>query len=296
MNLYTFVDEDNHERFTTAKSNVTVNGVTYEPRTIQRTRYSLDSLVKKNNITITFAGNDEFALQYIHPTTLNLTVVIATLTGMIFYRGRLVTVRYHQNKIDMVFEQLVRLGSNYSGDRRLYQRACPYQLYGSNCQAQEIKHDLTFVSAKSTTVLRARYVTFDTSDLTGDEAFAVLRTYANPNAKIGIGRLAGGLLYISNSTYWITKISNPQATLRAVGDPSAPQAVKAVDFDITTFRAYADTIQDAQTLIDNPMLLASFGCLRTTNDCRALHDNIENYGGFAGLTKVSPFKGGLRGS
>lgn len=280
------MDEDRIERFTTAKSTVTIHNQTYEPRTIKRSNYILDSLVKKNNINITFPGDDEFALEYIHPTTLNLTVIIATLEDIIFYRGRLVTVRYESKKITMVFEQQIRLGSQYSGERRVYQRSCPYELYGDNCKAKEFRHEFTLLATLTATTLRLAHASSDTSDLTSASAYEVLRTEADPSAKVGIGRLVGGLLYIADKVYWITKVSNPQAVIRAT-----PNFItyKSVEFTVTTFRAY-----DSSLAVVGDTYHASFGCLRTTNDCRVLHDNIANFGGFAGLSRVSPFKGGLR--
>ena len=299
MNLYYFKDEDNINTFTTAKSDTVVNGITYTPRAIKRSRYVLDSLVKKNNISITFAGDDDFALQYIHPTTLTLTVNISLLTGVIFYRGRLVTVRYQANKITMIFEQLVRLGSQYSGDRRLYQQNCPYELYGANCRAKEYRHSFTILTMPSPTTIRLRYTTPDISVLTGDTALAVLRTEYDPNIKVGISALSGGLLYlrqpvevtqfdiIPGKIYWITKIDDLQVS-KMVVDPSNPHELKVVDFTVTTFRRYD---RDDYNIGDT--VYASFGCARTTSDCSTLHNNIKNYGGFAGL-KISPFTG-LRG-
>ena len=301
MNLYYFKDEENTYTFTTAKSTTIVNGISYEPRTLQRTRYVLDSLVKKNNISLTFPDDDDFALQYIHPTTLNLTMTIALLTGVVFYRGRLVTVRWDKNKIIMVFEQLIRLGSQYSGDRRLFQRTCPYELYGANCQATEYRHELTVVETPTPTTIRVRAQSLDTTVLTGDASIQVLRTGSDPSAKISIVSLLGGLLYLelpvvrpylgdttAGKVYWITKLSDITVRLAAV-DPSNPVAVKHVDFTITVFRKY-----DVNDVKVGDTVWSSFGCLRTTNDCKTLHDNITNYGGFAGLVKPSPFKG-LRG-
>ena len=287
MNLYEFRDDKGLvERYTTAKTNIEFDNRVYEPKSIQRSAYTLDSVIKKTNVSVTFLGNDQFANRFLHPTTETLTVVIRTLTGSAFYRGRLVTVRYQKNKIIFVFEPIVKLGKEYSGERRVYQRNCPYELYGNNCRAKRFEHPLTIINYKSARVVRCR---FDTGDPTnynrGDEAFAVLRTENNATANVGIGRFVGGLFRSSvvgiDGDFWITKVSSPSVT------------GQYVDFDLTLFRPHrSDAVPN--TPQDDPAY-AAVGCFRTTNDCDVLFNNLENFGGFPGLIKVSPFKGGLRG-
>ena len=287
MNLYEFTDiSGSTEYYTTAKTTITFDNNDFIPKTFQRSAYTLDSIIKKTNITITFTGDDVFANRYLHPTVETLTVVIRTLEGVAFYRGRLVTVRYHKNRISMVFEPIVKLGNEYSGERRIYQRSCPYELYGDNCRATRYNHNVITTSYLTTTSLRVRFDTGDpTNDTRGDEAFAVLRTHHSSTANVGIGRLVGGLFASSelgvDGDFWITKISDPSLT------------GQYVDFTVTLFRPFRTGYQ-YNTPVDVPATVA-FGCLRTTNDCEVIHDNLENFGGFAGLIKVSPFQGGIRG-
>lgn len=283
MNLYEFKEDSNFHRFTTAKTDVMFEGNVYTTSTLRRSKYILDTLVKKNNISIRFLGNDPFARDFLHPTTRSLTVTIRTLRGVAFYRGRLVTVRYNNNLIDMVFEQSIRLGNEYSGERRIYQRNCPYELYGRNCNATRYDHRLIATTYLSPTSLRLQFDTRNPSnDRRGDEAFAVLRTNSDPTAKVGIGRLVGGVLSNPDTIreYWITKIFSPEAQDRYV------------NFSAELFRPHGVTTYNQPS---TDVWLATFGCLRTTNDCQFIHDNLENFGGFAGLVKVSPFSGGIRG-
>ena len=136
------------------------------------------------------------------------------------------------------------------------------------------------------TSLRVRFDTGNpNNDSRGDEAFAVLRTHYSTTADVGIGRLVGGLFKSSeigvDGDFWITKVFNPSVT------------GQYVDFSLELFRPHRTT-----SLYNTPVNIpanVSFGCLRTTNDCRVLHSNLENFGGFPGLVKVSPFHGGIRG-
>lgn len=273
MNLYKFSDGS---KFTTAKAIVKIGEDVYMPRTMSRSRYVLDTLVKKNNIAIEFAGDDSFARNYLHTTTDKLTVSIALMNGVIFYRGNLITARYDKNKIILTFQQLVRLGSDYSGERRIYQRNCPYELYGRNCGATKKYHTLEFVNQVSKKIIAVRYDTGNPdNDNRGDEVFNVLPTIYDDTIKASVVNLIGGLIQSLGFNYWITKLITPVAT------------GQYVDFSLELFSEF---------LHEQPTVFASLGCLRTTSDCSALHGNIDNYGGFPGLTKLSPFSGGLRGN
>ena len=286
MNIYTFTTENETNYFTTAKSNITVAGQEYESVTMKRSKYVLDSVKKKNNITISFPGDNEFARQFIVPTTLTLNVVIATNNGIPFYRGRLVTVHYKEkNMIDMVFEPLIRIGTANMSERRLYQRNCSYELYGRNCQAKIQEHLVTLLDVVSSTEIKVGYDTHIPDNDKRAEPFNVFRTVLKADANINVGRFVGGIVFSGGSSdgsiprvrHWITNIKSPLAS------------GQYIDFNILVFRPH-----NLLSSVGNSINIA-FGCSRTTEQCRDIHNNIINYGGFPSMVKLSPFEGGLRG-
>lgn len=281
MNLYTFRDHLNNERrFVSLKTDVTVAGQQYLSYPIKRSKYSLDLFTnKKNNITVMIPGDATFARPYLSRPAGDLYVTIATMTGVPFYRGQLVTVTYsRQHTIDMTFEPLVKIGQVSMGERRVYQRNCPYSLYSENCQATRASHSVTIVAVPTTNQLRLRYVTNNPNNDRREEPANVLPTASDRDANKNIGRLLGGTVRVGQQTWWITNISD-------LGFASAN-----VDFTITLFRVHGLTVNDI-----GKSAITDFGCNRTTAHCSDIHNNIENFGGFPGMVQISPFDGGLRG-
>ena len=265
---------------TTAKATLTVGGKTYPPKTLQRSAYALDSLGRKNNISIMFPGNDQFARGYITPTTIALTVDIANLMGHIFFRGRLISTAYNtqSNLIKMVFEPTIRLDRRAMGERRLFQIDCNYLVYDSNCGATKVNHAVRVTAIRNDLAVQLR---FDTNDPVNDAKVGRARfdVFPTPIGRANLGAFLGGLLDNANATpptrWWITNVTNPVATGRFVF------------FDVTLFRPHFGLSVGNQVTV-------SFGCKRTIGDCHSLFNNRPRYGGFVALTKQSPFDGGFQ--
>ena len=233
---------------------------------IKRSRYMLDTIDKKNNITITFLGHDQFALQQLHSQA-KVNVVIAALNGVVFYRGLSIAVNYDNNSnlIMMKFEPLVRFGLNVIRERRIFQPNCPYRLYGDNCQVKPVLNPLWVVTIIDKKRLRCRFDTHN-PDNTSYDVLAVQPTLSRAN----IGKLLGG--YIDDRTratdpsrgkYWIDDLTDP--TLMG----------QYVYFTVTLLREHPFTAAKR--------VLTAVGCLRNTDDCANLHNNIRRYGGFPAL-------------
>ena len=277
MNLYSFITHGAEPaRFTTAKANLVVNGLTYKSRSMRRSSYTLDSIDTKNNITIMFPGDDDFARDFIHPTTETLQVEIALLDGSVFYRGELITISYNPNNtINMTFEPLIRIGLQTSGERRLFQPNCPYQLYSNNCQATRLNHSVrvTAVANQDVTVV---YDTGSAGNALRADSLRIFPTVAGVSKRADIGKLVGGIFKKEETEWWITDVKTPQPTGSSVA------------FTVTLFQP-VDGIE-----VDDRVRV-SFGCARNTDDCENVHINIANYGGFPGMIRPSAFDGGLRG-
>ena len=284
MNLYTFKTENETKTWTSAKADVEVAGITYKAMTLRRTDYTLDPIITKNNITITVPGDSAFARQFLTETKLSLTVTIATITGTPFYRGRLVTVEYTPDlNINLLFEPLVVLGNKSTGQRRIFQRNCPYELYGNHCRADPLWTTMSVIETPSTLSFKVRYDTRnDQNGDRGDLRYNVIPIRGSlTNGRVNIGFLIGGLASPAATRglpferrIWITNITD-RAAMGSI-----------VEFTIISFRPHALRVG---AIVD-----VTVGCKRTTASCGDIHDNLGNYGGFAGMVNASPFAGGLR--
>ena len=289
MNLYEFKTEGETLRLTSAKANVTIAGVEYTATSMHRTEYALDPIITKNTIVITFPGDFQFARQFMTETTLSLTVVISTIEGTPFYRGKLVMVEYTPElNVALIFEPIVILGNKSTGQRRLFQRNCPYELYGSHCQAVPLGTTLRVIEVPSALAVKLRYDTGNADNGNrGDLRYNVIPIRGTlTNSRANIGFLVGGLLIPTASRgvlpdgrsverrLWITNITD-RAAMGSI-----------VEFVALTFRAHSLRVGDQADV--------AVGCKRTTASCREIHNNIENYGGFPGMVNASPYAGGLR--
>ena len=275
MNLYTFTSNTQPTQYlTTAKGDVTVNGQLYQSESLSRSRYILDTIDKKNNLTITFPGDNTFARRYIRGRTgERLSVLIATMLGIPFYRGRLATADYltDSNEIKLTFEPPIRLDSQATGERRVYQRNCPYVLYDpATCQAPKVAHNVLIISSVSANKVRVRYDTGNTGNASSDKPFDIL-----PPSSFSINELIGGLFVSGGQSYWIVNLED-----RTV-------ATQYVFFTLELSRDHSVTV--------NTTAVCNFGCTRTVDACRRVHANIQNYGGFPAMVRESPFSGGLAG-
>lgn len=278
MNLYTFVSNTQPTQYlTSAKADVTVNGQLFTSITISRSKYVLDTIDKKNNMIITFAGDNVFARRFLRGRTGDrLSVIVSNMTGIPFYRGRLTTANYSQdNKVALTFEPPVRLDIQATGERRIYQRNCPYVLYDeSSCQANKVNHNVLVTVNVSANKVRVRYDTGNTGNAVRSNPFDVLRT-TGATTNVNIGELIGGLFVYGNQSYWIVNIEDQTV------------ATQYLFFTLELSRDHSVTV--------NTSGIVHFGCARTLDACGRLHSNVENYGGFPAMVRESPFSGGLAG-
>ena len=289
MNLYTFTSEADVLHLTTNKTNVTVAGIEYERAHLKRSEYALDPIITKNNLTVMFPSDNTFARQFLTETTLSLTVVISTLEGTPFFRGRLVTVEYTPEfDISLVFEPKIVLGNKSTGQRRIYQRNCPYQLYGNHCRARILYTTMRIIEVPSSLSMKVRYDTGNADNGNrGDFRYNVVPIHGSlTDGRVNIGFLVGGIAVNSATRFVLPDGSEGGRRLWITNITDRAAMGSIVEFTIVTFRRH--------NLIVGDSVDVSVGCKRTTASCREIHDNIENYGGFPGMTKASPFAGGLR--
>ena len=304
MNLYKFETNIEKVLMTSAKTDITLaNGEVYKQTTIKRSDFSLDSVLRKNTIDITFSGDHPFPRKFIHPTSAILSVTIADLNNRAFYKGVLITVDYTPNNtIILRFEPFFALHRRSFGERRMYQLHCPYAVYGTQCGAirKIFSCDVTEVDANNDRKFVVKYQYYSQRHAQiqratdPDEQFNVfLRQGGNISRAydyVNLGRFTGGLVddrppYRSNPLrWWITRVESP---ILSTGTSGRGGSIYFISFVVYVSKPHNLKVNDTVYL--------SFGCKQTLSDCRDTHDNVVNYGGFPEMKKISPFEGGLRG-
>ena len=278
MNYYTFDTQDQGKLYyTTVKSSsaiVTFQGIDYTPTPIKRSRYVLDTLSAKNNMTIFFPGDHKLALKYIVPNKQRLTVSVADSNGIIFYRGELIEGRWQRNEILLEFAPSLRIKKTI-GERRVYQRNCPYNLYGNLCRARKTDISAIVKARPSSSNVIVSFNTGNTNNYRASKPFDVLPTRVSGTVA-NIGLLTGGLIKLAQTEWWIVN-AKPAST--------DPLDGSLVNIDIQTFRQHALEINDN--------VLLNLGCRRDVGDCQLIFNNLHNYGGFGQMKRISPFEGGL---
>ena len=275
MEFYTFKSHNVVlQRYTTKKSATPVKlaGLDYISESISRSPYVLDTVKAKNNLEITLYGDKTFAQRYLSPNTGELFVDIANAQGVVFFKGELIEARWGKNMIMLVFAPLLRIRKTL-GERRIYQRNCPYELYGDNCRAEKIG---TSVQIKSVNSSRVVVVTKDMGNVNHQNKpnpFDIIETPSGRSVNIGL--LSGGSLNVFDTerSWWITRASPTSAT------------GSIVEFAIETFNPHNLVLTDVVTV--------SLGCRHDIDDCKLIFDNLKNFGGFGAMNKISPFEGGL---
>ena len=188
MNLYEFTGTPTSRYLTSNKLPVTVAGQVYTPLAIRRSLYRLDPLKTKTNMTILFPGDDQWARELILPNEYKVTVKIKSLSGVIFWSGRLLEISVQNDKkIRLVFRPLETV-KGVLGERRYFQHNCPYVLYGDKCRASLV-YDTARVDSFDNTILNK----------------IAIRLVGSPRS--GVSNYTGGFFTYNLGTgkiYWIT--------------------------------------------------------------------------------------------
>ena len=277
MEYYTFKTKtETVGRYTTTKSQqpVEFNGLQYQSKAISRSAYKVDTVKAKNNITVTFPGDDEIAKRYLTPHPGQLLLDIADRQGSVFFKGELIEARWTKNFIDLIFAPLIRIRKTI-GERRIYQRNCPYELYGDSCRATRNEISVVLRSVPTSRTVTVSYDTGDAGNAMKARPYDILPTPSGEKANIGL--LSGGYLKVVNSTrqWWIINAS-PISTTRSI-----------VEIAIETFTIHNIAVVDT--------VVVALGCRHDLDDCVEVFDNLINFGGFGAMNRVSPFDGGLSG-
>ena len=262
MNLYEFTGRDPTRYLTNNKTSVTVATQTYAPLAIRRSAYRLDPLKVRSNMTIIFPGDDTWARELTHPNDYRLEVAVKTMTGTVFWRGKLLSVSVKPDrKIELIFRPFETVKGTL-GERRIFQFHCPFVLYGDRCGATK-----TFLTADVIEQFPAdrKKVVVNLQDIVRD---GELRRAGEQSSNPFLGGLFRSMVSGSSEDRWI------------VG------AVYQTDGVQLTF-------VDDLPMLGSTVEIAT-GCNRTVSHCALVHENLRRFGGFWSM-RTSPFDGAIRG-
>lgn len=258
MNLYTFTEPNAVRRYTSSKTAdvVTVNGMDYEWASIRRSNYNHDVLSKKTNITI-ITPERGVLHRYLAPQSQIVSVTIATMSGTVFWRGRMASIAtsgggFREVQATFVAESLTPI----LHERRIYQRTCPYELYGRNCQALKFPKALRVISVAEPNTL-------------------VLDNVAGEIKEDEQNHYIGGLVEYNDRNWWISNLSY-----------NAPMDT------MVTAKTFGE-IEGA--IAANAQIKILKGCNRTINDCQDIHHNVSRFGAW-NFVYTSPFNNAISGA
>ena len=261
MNLYTFTESNGVvRRYTSAREARVLLG-NFQPTEIRRSRYAHDTVGKKTNITINTPENGVLK-PYLIPTSKTVHLTIATMDGIVFWRGRLASIALAGGPNREIQGTFISTTLNPTlHERRVIQRTCPYELYGRNCRA-------------TTPAVTVPVVIPYASQLVVDNAGGEI-TDADR------AKYLGGIVQYDKLKWWISSIA------------AHPEGMNLIT--ISTFRPLDDLIPAAVAGMTRPMVKVYKGCNRTINDCQDVHDNVSRFGGW-NFTYTSPFDDGISGA
>lgn len=199
--LYRIVDGVTVTTLTSGDTAVVYSSETYVPVPIGRSEAETKVEMSRANLEVTFGMDDTLARKYLN--TVGDTVVTLTIfskdaeTGAVsvVWKGRLASVKPDMSKIKLVWES-VYTSLRRPGLRRLFQKNCPYVLYGRGCYVNKA----TYGIGGTVTVVTGSNVTC-----------AAAATQAN-------GYFAGGMIQVPDGTlrFIVGHAGNQLALIRPI--------------------------------------------------------------------------------
>lgn len=164
VELYTFRYGTNRLDFTSSDAAYVYQTRTYDPATLQRTAIEETSEIARSDLKITCAHDFAPANWFNpYPPSEVVTVEMRRLhrpdgDAKLFWTGRVLTCRWVDTSAELQCESLIA-AMRRPGLRRLYQRGCPYVLYGTGCAvaSASYKHAATLSAVSGTTVSAAAF-------------------------------------------------------------------------------------------------------------------------------------------
>ena len=249
--LYEFQYGSAIYRYTSADTDLNIEGNDYEAVPINRGKIEKNQDIRRVALTITISRKVPFATLFIgSPPTSEVVINIKRFHGglptdvIIIWIGRIVNMTYEEDTVEIRCES-IHTSIKRPALRRFYQANCPHVLYGDDCRASELtyREPITLDSVNGTALVSSQFSGFSDDYFTGG--------YIQYNDGV-----SDGLRYIVSHTGDTILINLPLDSLRA-------------GVEILTFP----------------------GCDHTLNTCNNKFNNKANYGGFAYIPAKNPFGG-----
>lgn len=252
IELYKIIDGGITYLYTSTDRDVEYEGETYLSIPIKRTAIEAKGSVKRENIEVSFAIDNEMAkgfLTSIPENIVSITIFIQSKVGtFVGWKGRMAAVKPERGEIKLIFESiftsLVR-----SGLRQPYQRGCRHMLYSTRCGVDRDAH----------------VVTVHANAMNG----YVVTLSAVPSGEDGL--YTGGVMSYNGGLRGIIIHDGANLTVN--------------DFWPGLRKAIADSGGAGVDIQIYP------GCDRTTETCTNRFGNFPNYGGFPYIPTRNPFNG-----
>ena len=281
MNLYDIKVGIHTYYYTTHKEKVTVRGVEYKPhRALERSSYKADVIRAKANITLTFPIDDTIFRPLLEPSIIKVSVKIATMDGTVFWRGEMITIESPDLRRILLTFQPTYLIPTALSERKMYQRNCPYVLYGELCKAPKQDFRAIVHSIDGDNIVHL---------LVPEPVNTRVRTEKNLN-------FVGGLIEIflggrgpdaDTISFWISRVETPEPALQT-------DLTGVNNAHVYKYRLTIHTFRKVVGVQANTSVSMTPGCRRILQDCKNVHDNLKNYGGFP-FIHTSPFEIGFAG-
>lgn len=252
IELYKFVEGSNISLFSTYHDDIEFNGELYIPSSLKRDRIKQTTDSFKNDISIKFPRNNEFALSFITSTPEDITTLTIfrghvgdiTSDGIDFqsyWKGRVLGADVTGNEINMVCES-VFTSMRRVGVRARYEYSCRHALYSTGCGLNKV----SFANAGLITAISTNRITLTISEL----------------ALQSDGYYSGGFIVVEGIRRFI--INHVGNTIDLMSN--IPENI-IVGHNVTFYA----------------------GCDHSKETCNSKFSNIINFGGFPYIPSSNPF-------
>ena len=255
LNLYYFkIGEQPSEfiAFSDGERPITVDGVTYDPQPVKRSRITSSGSLDKAQLSINVSRrNPLFEIYRVYPPSFVVTAIVRQghygdpdNQFLAIWSGRIVDFEVLANEVSFKCEP-AGTSVKTPGLRRNMQRGCMHALYGDQCRAVPKPKTVQAAAVTSSHITLA----------------------AGWNGALPAAKFLGG------TVQW-----TPAASPRVV------RTIMDVSSDGLTLRVGGNTMG----LAPGGTLIALAGCNHYMSDCKEVHDNILNYGGCDWIPNENP--------
>lgn len=243
--------------YTDSTEPVTISGVTYTPRPVNRDTINADGTLDKSSIKIRIdVGTEVAELFRVYPPAYVVSLIIRQghigdpdSEFLVIWAGRIVACERQDSEAQLSGEP-VSTSLRRPGLRRHYQYGCPHVLYGPQCNAD-----------KASKTLSATVASVDGASVTMNSGW---------NGAFAAAKFLGGLFEWTTDDGQLDR----RTIIRITGDVLS---LSGIARDV----AASDTVSVVVGCNHKPFA-------EMDGDCLPLHNNIANFGGMPWIPTKNP--------